>query len=83
LPDVQRKGVSVALHPVDSANEHLRAFGYSAADVQVYSVFDQGGECALVRGAAVGERFVQLSELPGVVEALAQATRLDGPALQG
>jgi len=82
LHAVQRKGVSVAHHPVDTANEHLRALGYSAADVQVYSVFDPAGESALVRGPVVGEQFVQLSELPGVVEAL-RPTSLDARTLRG
>ena len=72
----------MAHHPVDTANEHLRTFGYSAADVQVYSVFDTAGESALVRGPAVGEQFVQLSELPGVVEAL-RPSSLDARALHG
>lgn len=72
----------MALHPVDTANEHLRSFGYSASDVQVYSVFDQAGESALVRGPAVGERFVPLAELPRIVETLRPAG-LDARVLQG
>jgi hypothetical protein len=63
----------VAIHPVDTANEYLRSLGYSAADAHVYSVFDAGGESALIRVASVGERFVSLSDVVRIVAELPRA----------
>ena len=69
-----REGVSVAHHPVDTANEYLRALGYSATDAHVYSVFDAGGESALIRVASVGERFVPMGEVERIVAELPLAS---------